>query len=88
MHVLQYLGHKVMLPMLSEMDNKEAVNYANNWNVSEHARYINVKQYFHKLKEEGFTQLELLLGEAMRQNIVKEIFYDLYQRNNYESTMK
>ncbi len=52
MNVLESMGLKVRLPMVLEMDNKGAVDLANNWSVGGRTRHVDVRQYFlRELKE-------------------------------------
>jgi hypothetical protein len=46
------MGLKVKLPMILEMDNKGAVDLANNWSFGGRTRHVDVRQCFlRKLKE-------------------------------------
>ncbi len=45
-NVLESMGLKVKLPMILEMDNKKAVDLANNWSVGGQTRHVDVRQCF------------------------------------------
>jgi hypothetical protein len=54
MRLVQGLGLKVKLPMELRIDNKGAVDLANNWSCGGRTRHVDVRQYFLRdLKEEG-----------------------------------
>ena len=58
MRILNSLGLKVKLPMILEMDNKGAVDLANNWSVGGRTRHVDTRQYFlRQLKEEGILKI-------------------------------
>jgi hypothetical protein len=46
MRVIESLGLKVEKPMILEIDNKGAVDIANNWSVGGRTRHINTRFYF------------------------------------------
>jgi hypothetical protein len=55
------LGLKVELPMVLEMDNKGAVDLANNWSVGGRTRHMDVRQhYLRELKDEGLLVIKHL----------------------------
>jgi hypothetical protein len=45
-NVLESRGLKAKLPMLLKMDNKGAVDLANNWSVGGQTRHVGVRQCF------------------------------------------
>jgi hypothetical protein len=45
-NVLESMGLKVKLPVLLKMDNKSAVDLANNWSVGGQTRHVDVQQCF------------------------------------------
>jgi hypothetical protein len=45
-HILESMGLKVKLPMILEMDNKGAVDIANNWSIGGRTRHVDVRQCF------------------------------------------
>jgi len=62
--VMESLQLKVRLPMLLEMDNKGAVDLANNWTVGGRTRHIETRQLFlRELKEEGVLSIKWKSGE-------------------------
>lgn len=66
MRIIESLGLKVKKPMKLYIDNKGAVDIANNWSVGGRTRHIEVKQYFLRdLKEEGTIEAIWLSGEDM-----------------------
>ena len=44
--LLLSIGLKVNLPMILEMDNKGAVDLANNWSVGGRTRHVDVRNHF------------------------------------------
>ena len=57
--LLQSIGLKVKLPMLLEMDNKRAVDLANNWSVGGRTRHVDVRNHFlRELKDEGLLVIK------------------------------
>ena len=68
--VFDSLQLKVKLPMLFEMDNKGAVDLANNWAVGGRARHIETRQLFlRELKEEGVLSIKWNSGEENPSNM-------------------
>ena len=62
--VLESLQLKVKVPMLLEMDNKGAVDLANNWTVGGRTRHIETRQLFlRELKEEGVLSIKWKSGD-------------------------
>ena len=45
-HILKSMGLKVKLPMILEIDNKEAVVLANNLSIGSCTRHVDVRQCF------------------------------------------
>ena len=46
------------LPMILELDNKGAVDIANNWSVAGRRKHIDTKKYFvRQLKEDGIIKV-------------------------------
>jgi hypothetical protein len=45
-NVLDSMGLKIKLPMILELDNKGAINLANNWSVGGQTRHVDVRQCF------------------------------------------
>ena len=46
MRTIESLGLKVEKPMILQVDNKGAVNLANNWSIGGRTRHIEVREYF------------------------------------------
>ena len=62
--LLQSIGLKVKLGMILEMDNKGAVNLANNWSLEGRTRHVNVKNHFlQELKDEGLMVIRHVAGD-------------------------
>ena len=56
--VVESMGMKVELPMILEMDNKGAVDLANNWSVGGRTRHVEVRNHFmRELKEQGILKI-------------------------------
>ena len=63
---LESLGLRVRLPMILYVDNRGAVDLANNWNVSGRTRHIEVRQYFlRQLKETNQILVRWTRGSEM-----------------------
>ena len=61
--LLNSMGLKVELPMLLEMDNKGAVDLANNYSVGGRTRHADVRLfYLRELKEEGLIVIKHVPG--------------------------
>lgn len=61
--LLTSMGLKVKLPMLLEMDNKGAVDLANNYSVGGRTRHVDVRFfYLRELKEEGLMVIKHVPG--------------------------
>ena len=62
-NVLESIGLKVKLPMILEIDNKGAVDLANNWSIGGRTRHIDVRQVFLcELKEAGVIKVIWVVG--------------------------
>jgi hypothetical protein len=58
------MGLQVEIPMVLEMDNKGAVDLANNWSVGGRTRHVDVRNYFlRELKDEGVLSIKHVSGE-------------------------
>ena len=56
---------KVRLPMLLEMDNKGAVDLANNWSVGGRTRHVDVRNHFlRELKDDGILIIRHVDGAS------------------------
>ncbi len=54
LHMLESIGFQAQLPVMLEVDNKGATDFANRWSIGGRTRHIDVGQtFFQKLKEEG-----------------------------------
>ena len=63
MRLLESIGLKVKKPMVLHMDNKGAVDLANNWSVGGRTRHIETRQHFLRdLKEEGILKIVWIPG--------------------------
>ena len=61
---------KVKKPIILWVDNKEAVDIMQNWNVGGRIRHVNVRMYFlRKLKEEGTIVTKWIKGEENTSDI-------------------
>jgi hypothetical protein len=60
-NIPESMGLKVKLPMTLEMDNKSAVDLANNWSIGGRTRHVDVRQCFlpelkeSKVQESGWS---------------------------------
>ena len=64
------MGLKVELPMRLIVDNKGAVELANNWSISGRTRHMEVRQYFLRdLKDEGLIIAEWISGDEMSSDL-------------------
>ena len=74
MHLLVSIGFQVELPMVLEMDNKGAVDLANNWTVGGRTRHQSVRKAFlRELKEQGLLSINWILTDSNEA--------DLYTKN-------
>ena len=63
-HFIESLGLKVKLPMRLEIDNKGAVDSANNWSVGGRTRHIGTKiEFLHMHKENGVLEVVWMPGK-------------------------
>ena len=70
MRLLESVGLKVELPMRLMVDNKGAVDLANNWSISGRTRHMEVRQYFLRdLKDEGLIIAEWISGDEMSSDL-------------------
>jgi hypothetical protein len=62
-HILESMGLKVKLPMILEMDNKGAVDLANNGSIGGRSRHVDVRQCFlRELKESKVIDIHWIKG--------------------------
>ena len=62
MRLLESLGLKVKKPMILEIDNKGAVDIANNWSAGGRTRHIKMN-FLRDLKEQGIIRIIWIAGE-------------------------
>ena len=81
--ILESLGLKVKLPMILCIDNKGAVELANNWTVGGRTRHIEVRQYFlRELKEQNVILARRISGENMCSDfLTKNLPGSLFERH-------
>ena len=78
--LLQSLGLEVELPMILEMDNKGAVDLANNWSVGGRTRHVDVRNHvMRELKDMGLIQCRYVPGpendaDIFTKNVTAAIF--------------
>jgi hypothetical protein len=62
-HILESMGLKVKFSMIIEMDNKGAVDLANNWSIGGCTRHVDVQQCFlQELKESKVLDIHWIKG--------------------------
>ena len=62
-HILELMGLKVKLPMILDMNNKGAVDLANNWSIGDHTKRVDVRQCFlQELKESKVRDIRWIKG--------------------------
>jgi hypothetical protein len=103
MRVLESIGLKVKKPMILQIDNKGAVDLANNWSIGGRTRHMEVRQYFLRdLKMEGTILTQWLAGSEMSsdlftKNLARPLFeqhmqtfcgVDQYMRQQNTTTLK
>ena len=63
-HLIESLGQKVELHMVLEIDNKGAVQFANNWSVGGRTRHVDVRNHFlQELKNLGIIEVRHVPGD-------------------------
>ena len=68
--LLESIGLSVELPMLLEIDNKGAVDLANNWSVGGRTRHVDVRNHFlRELKDEGLIVVKHVPGDENEADI-------------------
>ena len=64
------IGLSVDLPMLLEMDNKGAVDLANNWSMGGRTRHVDVRNHFlREVKDEGLIMVKHVSGDENEADI-------------------
>jgi hypothetical protein len=83
MRVLESIGLKVQKPMILQIDNKGAVDLANNWSIGGRTRHIEVRQYFLRdLKMEGTILTKWLSGSEMSSDLfTKNLARPLFEQH-------
>ena len=62
--ILESMELQVHLPMILEVDNKGAVDLANNWTVGGRTRHTEVRvNFLRELKDEGIVKVRWILGD-------------------------
>ena len=81
--IVTSLGLKVELPMVLEMDNKGAVDLANNYSVGGRTRHVDVKFFFlRELKEQGLLVIKHVPGEQNDADIfTKNVTASIFERH-------
>ena len=84
MRILESIGLKVKKPMNLFVDNKGAVDLANNWSVGGRTRHVEVKQYFlRELKEQGLIRTSWRSGALMTSDVLtKNLAKSLFEKHN------
>jgi hypothetical protein len=83
MRVVESLGLKVKNPMILEIDNKGAVDIANNWSVGGRTRHIDTRFYFlRELKEANLIKTLWKSGTEMSSDILtKNLARPLFEKH-------
>jgi hypothetical protein len=83
MRVLESIGLRVKKPMMLEIDNKGAVDLANNWSVGGRTRHVEVRQYFlRELKEENVILTMWVPGSEMSSDLfTKNLERPLFEKH-------
>jgi hypothetical protein len=84
MRILESIGLEVKKPMNLFVDNKGAVDLANNWSVGGRTRHVEVKQYFlRELKEQGLIRTSWRSGALMTSDVLtKNLAKSLFEKQN------
>ena len=70
MRIVESLGLNVKKPMIPHVDNKGAVDLANNWTIGGRTRHIEVAQrWIRELKEQGLIKVVWQSGETNESDI-------------------
>ena len=70
MRLMESVGLKVKKPMELFVDNKGAVDLANNWSIGGRTRHMEVRQYFLRdLKDEGLILTKWMSGDDMSSDL-------------------
>jgi hypothetical protein len=72
-NTLESIGLRVELPMVLEMDNREAINLINSFSVGGHTRHIDIKQCFlRELKEAKVLVVKWIAGSENEADIFRK----------------
>jgi hypothetical protein len=83
MRVLELLGLQVQKPMILKINNKGAVDLADNWSIGGHTRHIQVHQYFlWDLKMDGIILAGWIQGTDMSLDLfTKNLACPLFEKH-------
>ena len=81
--IMESIRLKVKLPMKLLVDNKGAVDLANNWSISGRTRHMEVRQYFLRdMKDEGIIITEWIRRDKMSADLfTKNLGGPLHQKH-------
>jgi hypothetical protein len=84
MRVMESIGLRVKKPMVLQIDNKGAVDLANNWSIGGRTRHMEVRQYFlRELKMEGIILTQWLSGAEMSSDLfTKNLARPLFEQHS------
>ena len=86
MQILESIGLSVEKPMTLEVDNKGAVDIANNWSVGGRTRHIETRYYLlRKLKEQGVINTVWKRGLDMPSDLLTK---NLARSNNEQQVLR
>jgi hypothetical protein len=75
MRVIELFGLRVQKPMTLTIDNKRAVDYANNWSSSGRIRHTYIKlSFLRELKEKGLINVKWCKSEEMPADLFTKKF--------------
>ena len=83
MRLMESIGLKVQKPMELFVDNKGAVDLANNWSIGGRTWHMEVRQYFSRdLKDEGIIITKWISGDDMSSDLfTKNLHGPLFQKH-------
>jgi hypothetical protein len=84
MRIMESMGLSIHKPMKLYVDNKGAVDLANNWSVGGRTRHIEVREYFlREMKEAGLIDTRWISGTNMRSDtLTKNLSRKLFNKHN------
>ncbi len=84
--LLKSIGLELKLQMVLEMNNKDAVDLANNWSVDGRTRHMDVCNYFlRELKDQGIIVIKHVPGDENEANFLQEILWGVKLRESVAS---